>query len=319
MHLRSAALQKRRSNATRPRPPYASTTSAPLRSAMQNLSYCDINDDEFDAFRQLIYRETGISLNNGKRALVCSRLSKRLRALQLDTFLDYYAYLLRNDTDGVELQQMINCITTNKTEFFREPHHFDFLRTTIFPEAQARATHGGTRRLRVWSAGCSMGHEPYSLAITLLEAMGAARGWDIRILASDIDTNVLDIASRGVYDLDELQSIPEDLKRKYFLRGTGRWEGTALIRPAVQRLITFRRINLTEDAWPIQTQFDLILCRNVIIYFNQATQQRLFEHFRQHLKTGSHLMLGHSENMPSTPLGYRSLGGTIYRYESRGL
>lgn len=319
MHLGLAAIQKRRMSATHQRRTSVSVPSVISRSVMQSLSYCDINDDEFEAFRQLIYRETGISLNNGKRALVCSRLSKRLRALQLDTFLDYYAYLLRHDTDGVELQQMINCITTNKTEFFREPHHFEFLRTTILPEAQSRAAHGGTRRLRIWSAGCSMGHEPYSLAIALLEALGAARGWDIRILASDIDTNVLDIASRGIYDLEELQSVSEDLKHKYFLRGTGRWQGTALIRPAVQRLITFRRINLTEDAWPIQTQFDLILCRNVIIYFNQATQQRLFEHFRQHLKTGGHLMLGHSENMPTTQLGFRSLGGTIYRYESRTL
>lgn len=274
-----------------------------------------ISEEEFEAFRHLIYRESGISLNAGKRALVSSRLTKRLRALGLHTFLDYYAYLLQSDSEGHELQQMINCITTNKTDFFRESHHFDYLRSTIIPQQKLKAANGGPRRLRIWSAGCSRGHEPYSLAITVLEALGASRGWDVRILASDIDTDVLDTAIQGIYPLEDLQCIADDLKRRYFLKGVGLHEGTAQVRSEVKRLVTFRRINLTDDEWPIRTQFDLILCRNVIIYFNSETQRRLFARFGGLLSPGGHLMLGHSENMPSTMRAFRALGGTMYRHE----
>jgi chemotaxis protein methyltransferase CheR len=274
-----------------------------------------ITDDEFEAFRHLIYNESGISLHEGKRALVCSRLSKRLRVLGMHSYLDYYAYLLHSDTDGQEMQQMINCITTNKTEFFREPHHFDFIRNVLVPQAQQRAARGGPRRLRFWSAGCSRGHEPYSLAITILEALGPSRGWDVKILASDIDTEVLETAFQGIYPLDELHGISDELKRKYFLRGTGRRQGDAQARAELKRLITFRRINLTEASWAIQTQFDLILCRNVIIYFNGETQRDLFQRFANFLKPDGHLMLGHSENMPTAQRQFQAIGGTIYRYQ----
>jgi chemotaxis protein methyltransferase CheR len=282
---------------------------------MQDLGPHAISDEEFDAFRDLIFNESGISLNVGKRALVCSRLSKRLRALGMCNYLDYYSHLLQSDPEGDEMQQMINCITTNKTEFFREPHHFDFVRNVIIPQAQENAARGGQRRLRIWSAGCSRGHEPYTLAISVLEALGASRGWDVKILASDIDTEVLEFGHHGLYPLDELDSVSDELKRKYFLRGTGRHAGEALARPELKRLITFRRINLTEPTWPIHTQFDLILCRNVIIYFNSETQRALFGRFASVLKPGGHLMLGHSENMPNTLRQYQPIGGTIYQHQ----
>jgi chemotaxis protein methyltransferase CheR len=282
---------------------------------MQDLGQQAISDEEFDAFRDLIFHETGISLNQGKRALICSRLSKRLRTLGMHSYLDYYSHLLQSDPEGDELQQMINCITTNKTEFFREPHHFDFIRNVLVPKLVQQAGRGASRKLRIWSAGCSRGQEAYTLAITVLEALGQSRGWDVKILASDIDTEVLEIAQEGLYPLEEVQTISDELKKKYFLRGMGRHSGEALVRSELKRLITFRRINLTEPSWPIHTHFDLILCRNVIIYFNPETQRALFGKFASVLKPGGHLMLGHSENMPVTLRHYQPIGGTIYQHQ----
>ena len=152
----------------------------------------NISDKEFNAIRSLLYEEAGISLGEGKRSLVCSRLAKRLRELKLSSYDNYLNYLATRDPQGVERQVMINCLTTNKTDFFREPHHFAYLRDVVFPRVKQRAAQGGPRRLRIWSAGCSMGDEPYTIALTILEHFGSRHGWDIRILASDINTEVLD-------------------------------------------------------------------------------------------------------------------------------
>lgn len=272
-----------------------------------------ITDDEFDAFRRLIYDIAGIHLHDGKRSLVTARLSKRLRALALPTFLDYYELLLQNDDQGHELQQMINCITTNKTDFFREPHHFDFLRDVALPELCDKLRRGQPRRLRIWSSACSLGHEPYSLAISLLEHLKGAAGWDVRILASDIDTHVLEHAARGIYSADDIAHLPKATKERYFLKGVGEWSNQVRIKPMVQKLITFRQINLNATPWPINTQFDIVFCRNVIIYFDQATQLRLFDRLHDIIRHDGYLMLGHSENLPWSVKGYKSLGGTIYR------
>ncbi|HTN77459.1 MAG TPA: protein-glutamate O-methyltransferase CheR [Pirellulaceae bacterium] len=286
-----------------------------MASSTREASLEQITDDEFDAFRRLIYDIAGIHLHEGKRTLVTARLSKRLRALNMPTFLDYYDHLLNHDPLGHELQQMINCITTNKTEFFRESHHFDFLKETAIPEICAEVGARRSRKLRIWSAACSLGQEPYSIAMAVLDALNGAQSWDIRILASDIDTNVLDHASQGMYPADEIARLPAAMKQKYFLKGTGQWKDQVRVKPAVQRLVTFRQINLNATPWPIHTQFDLIFCRNVIIYFDQPTQMRLFGRLHEIIRPNGYLMLGHSENLPFSLSGYRSLGGTIYRVQ----
>lgn len=292
--------------------------STPDAPAPFTLGPCDITDAEFTTIRELIYEHAGISLSESKRALVCSRLAKRLRLLELRSLSEYLVHLEERDADGKERQQMVNCLTTNKTDFFREPHHFDFLREKILPQIRKRADEGGPRRLRIWSAGCSIGHEPYSTAITILESFSSLQGWDIGILASDINTEVLATAKQGIYPIDQLEPVPEEIRRKYFLRGRGEWAGQCQVRPEVRRLVTFRQINLMEKPWPFGARFDLIFCRNVIIYFNTATQQVLTTRLAEQLTDGGYLMLGHSEHPPWLSSILTPVGQTIYRRERSG-
>jgi len=278
-----------------------------------------LTDQEFDAIRDMIYREAGISMSDAKRALVCARLAKRLRELKLRTHGEYLEYLATQDPNGVERQAMINCLTTNKTDFFREPHHFAFLRDVVFPAVKRRAAIGQPRRLRIWSAGCSMGDEPYTIAMTILESFGALRGWDIRILATDINTDVLRCAEQGVYPLERIDSLDESLRRRYFLRGTGRWEGHCQVRPEVRRMVAFRRLNFMEPVWPIHTRFDVIFCRNVIIYFNAETQRQLLPRFAEYLVDPGYLILGHSENLHWLSSVFSPIGNTVYQRRVGGV
>ena len=272
-----------------------------------------ISDDDFDAFRALIYEASGISLSDGKRALVCSRLSKRLRQLGLVTYSDYYDYLQSQDPNGAELQEMINCITTNKTEFFREAHHFQFLRQKLFPQWQERAKLTGGRRLRIWSAACSTGEEPYTIAMTLAEHFRNLAAWDAKILASDIDTEVLARARSGIYAAERMDGITAEMLPRYFLRGMGAHAGKFRVRPEVQRLVTFRQINFVEEVWPIRAKFDAIFCRNALIYFNRESQKKIVNRLIDHLAPGGHLFLGHSENADWLTERLVILGQTVYR------
>ena len=273
-----------------------------------------ITDDEFQAFQHLIYTETGITLNESKRCLVCSRLSKRLRSLQLNSYLDYYDYLLRRDEGGEELQRMVNCITTNKTDFFRESHHFHFLTQTVFPKLVALSKSGGPRRLRIWCAASSRGHEPYSIAMTVREFAPFDASWDVRLLASDIDTDVLATAQAGVFNVDDLEPVPLRLKQRYFQRGVGKFAGQARVKPELRNLIAFRQINLIADHWPIHTKFDVIFCRNVMIYFDTPTQKKVIDHLTQYLTPGGYLLLGHSENIQWAAGYLRPLGNTVFQF-----
>jgi chemotaxis protein methyltransferase CheR len=277
-----------------------------------------ISEDEFQAFQHLIYTETGIALNDSKRCLLSSRLAKRLRAYGMSDYLQYYDYLLRRDPDGSEMQEMINCITTNKTDFLREPHHFQFLTHRLFPEIVRRAGTGGKRRLRIWCAASSHGHEPYSLAITVREFAAFDASWDVRILASDIDTHVLGRAQEGVFDLDDLSPLGDIRIRKFFDRGTGKFNGKAQAKKELKNLLTFRQINLIDDHWPIHTEFDVVFCRNVMIYFDVQTQRKVIEHLTRYVKPEGYLMLGHSESIQWSPSPLKSLGNTVFqRTESR--
>jgi chemotaxis protein methyltransferase CheR len=254
-----------------------------------------LTETEFRHFQKLILAEAGITLNESKRLLVQSRLARRLRNLGLPTYGDYLNFLETQPAESDERREMINCITTNKTDFFRENHHFDFLRERVIPEVRARTPGGEPKKLRIWSAACSTGEEPYSIAVTIREALGTERNWDVKILASDVDTNVLSTAERGVYDAERFNKVPEALLHRYFMRRKS--DGALLVNDALKSMIRFRRINFIDPAWPIRTTFDVIFCRNVIIYFNRETQQRLFERLAQYLKPSGYLLVGHSENL----------------------
>ncbi len=274
-----------------------------------------LTDKEFDGFRALIYKLTGIALNDGKRQLVQSRLQKRLRFYHFATFAEYHRLVSSLGSGDDETATFINCITTNKTDFFREPHHFEFVTQQILPDLARQAqAEGRSPRLRVWHAGCSSGEEPYTLGIALAESLDGKGNWDVRQLASDIDTNVLAQAERGVYPADRVAPIPADCLRRHFLRGTGDSRELYQVKPALRSQVTFRQINLLEE-WPLQpaTRFDMIFCRNVVIYFDKPTQQRLFARFQERLRPGGYLFLGHSESLHGQNEAFDSVGHTIYR------
>jgi chemotaxis protein methyltransferase CheR len=269
-----------------------------------------ITDLEFRRFSALIHRETGIALGDHKRELVCARLGKRLRRYGYVTFGEYYEHLIDRDPDGHELLSMVNAITTNKTEFFRDEHHFAILRSTIL--APPAAGRGAPRGLRIWSAGCSSGEEAYSIALTVLDALGHAGARDVRILASDINTEMLAKAQEGVYAVDQLARVPAALRAKYFVRSAGGSRGTVEVSPQVRELVAFRRINLIEGA-RIRTPMDGIFCRNVLIYFDRALQQRCVSRFAELLRPGGCLFLGGSESLLGLRPELRNLGNCVYR------
>jgi len=269
-----------------------------------------VTDREFRRFTAFVRRQTGIALNETKRPLVCARLRKRLRHYGYVRLQQYYDHLTERDPAGEELVRMVNALTTNKTDFFREPHHFARLRTSV--RGRGAAANGG-RRLRIWSAGCSSGEEAYSIAFTVLDELPDVAEWDVRILASDIDTDVLAQAEHGVYLAERLAGVPAQLRERYFLRGRGPSEGLVRVRPEVRRLVTFRRINLRDESWPIRTAFDAIFCRNVLIYFDRALQHEVVERLVGFLALGGDLFLGHSESLLGMSTGLRPAGKTVYQ------
>jgi chemotaxis protein methyltransferase CheR len=282
---------------------------------MSDNATISLTEKEFSLFRELIYKEAGISLGSGKQQLVESRLSKRLRLCNLTSFTQYYKYLNENDRSGEERLKMINALTTNKTDFFREQHHFDYLKSTVFPMLEQKARETGERKIRIWSAACSTGEEPYTLAMTVLDHFGPTsfHGWDIRILASDVDTDVLNHARTGVYAADRVSDVPREILKRHFLKKPKDPEAPVQVSPELQELITFRRINFIESQWPINTYFDIIFCRNVMIYFDEVTQDRLLTRFADQLVPQGHLFIGHSESILRLDQVYTSLGTTIYR------
>jgi chemotaxis protein methyltransferase CheR len=281
-----------------------------VRTVLPLIAELTITDSEFEAFRRLVHETTGISLGPHKRALVQARLGRRLRALGLQTFGAYHRYLLEHDPTGEERERFINAITTNKTEFFREAHHFRYLAERWAPGVVSRAARTGQRRVRLWSAACSTGEEPYTIAMTVREALGAGSGWDVRILASDVDTDALARAEAGVYTEDQTAAVPAVLRERYFERAPG---GGVRVRPALKELIAFRRINFQDDHWPIRTRFDAVFCRNVLIYFDRDGQRRILARLVDLLVDDGLLFLGHSESVLGLLAGVRHVGNTIYR------
>ena len=278
--------------------------------AYEEVREFDFSEADFRRVRELIKARAGIDLGNHKQSLVYGRLARRVRALGLATFAQYLTSI-ENETSE-ESGRFINAITTNVTEFFRENHHFEFLARTVLPALWARAEPAG-RRVRFWSAGCSTGEEPYSLAMVLRESMPTSPGWDIKILATDLDTDVLAHASAGIYTADRAEKIGRARLGRFFEpAGAAGGAGAVRASDAIRSLITFKQLNLMEP-WPMQGPFDVIFCRNVVIYFDDATKVKLVRRYRELLGPAGHLFLGHSESLASTALGFESCGKTIHR------
>lgn len=270
--------------------------------------------DDFRHIAHVLHAHAGIALGEGKAALVYSRLAKRLRALGLRSFREYCALI--DGVDGVdERQAMTAALTTNVTRFFREPHHFDHLRDQVMPALAERARAGG--RVRLWSAACSNGQEPYSMALTVLSVLPEAAELDVRILATDIDPNMIAEGAAGTYTEEALEAAPATLWRRQFDRASGdraRWTAGAQLK----RLVAFRELNLIGD-WPMKGRFDVIFCRNVVIYFDDATQERVWGRFTPLMAPGATLYVGHSERVTGPAASrLQSCGLTAYRLGAAG-
>ncbi len=267
----------------------------------------ELSDKQFDIFREVVNNEAGISLNSSKKALVHSRISKRLRKLKIDSFEGYYKYLL--DNHDSEMVNFLNVLTTNKTNFFRENRHFEFIADTVLPEFKKN----GQDSIRVWSAGCSSGEEPYSIAITFLNFFNKNNYHpDFKILATDIDTIMLEKAKKGIYKNDSLEDIDSATRNKYFLKGSGADKDDIKVKNVLKDIISYRRLNLMDNDYPMKKKFDIIFCRNVIIYFDNIMKYKIFHKFSTYLDDDGVLFLGHSENILSLTDEFKLIGNTIY-------
>jgi chemotaxis protein methyltransferase CheR len=261
----------------------------------------NVSDGEYALFQSLIEREAGIYLSECKRALLISRLQRRLRELELSTFGAYYRRVL---ADPVERVRFVDAICTNETHFFREAHHFEYLERTLIPSWRAR----GKRPIRIWSAGCSTGEEPYSIAMVLAEQL---EGWDLEILATDVSTKVLDVARAAIYRNERLHEVPWD-RRRWILRGVGTQEGKFKVGPEARALVRFRALNLIDDVFDVGEHLDAVFCRNVLIYFRGDTRARTLGRLVDKLAVGGQLFLGHAESLQSSRLPVRTVMPTVY-------
>jgi chemotaxis protein methyltransferase CheR len=267
-----------------------------------------LTDAEFTRCRQLIEREIGIHLSDAKRPLVLSRLMRRLRLLRISTFTEYLDAAAR---DPLERRAMLDAICTNETSFFREPRHFELLRTSILPRWRAEALAGERpRRIRIWSAACSTGEEPYSLAMLLLDEFGTAE-WDLRIDATDVSARVLEQAQRGVWPLHKATPVPEPFLRRFMLRGTRTRAGTFQAGQDVRSILRFGHLNLVEESYPMD-QYDAVFCRNVLIYFTASLRAAVVRRLIGHVSPGGYFFVGHAESLAGVTETVRPVVPTVY-------
>lgn len=261
----------------------------------------DFTEKDFQRVRKMIYAHAGISLSEAKRDMVYSRIARRLRSIQTSSFNEYLDYL-QNTNDENEWQAFTNSLTTNLTSFFREEHHFPIL---------AEHIKRLKKPIRIWCSAASTGEEPYTLAMTACEALGTMKP-PVEIIATDIDTNVLATASKGVYPYDRVEKLSEQRRKMFFMKGTGQHEGIVKVRKELRDLITFQQLNLLADQYPLRDQFDAIFCRNVMIYFDKPTQASILDKFLPLMKPDALLFAGHSENFMYVSNAFKLRGKTVY-------
>ncbi|MBN1980166.1 MAG: protein-glutamate O-methyltransferase CheR [Chitinivibrionales bacterium] len=257
----------------------------------------------FDSFRNLIYEKSGIALNENKEALITARISKRMKLLEITEDKEYLKCVLEDST-GEELRGLLDAMTTNVTHFFREPHHFVFIQNVIRKWQRA-----GVRKLRIWSAGCSSGEEPFSIAMSILDCIDST-GWDIKILATDLSTKILKRCLASVYDLDQNDQISNHQREAYFMRD--RHTNAYTVRGKVREMITFRQLNLSHIPFPMKNAFNIIFCRNVMIYFDNEVRRALLEEFYRLLKPDGYLLVGHAESLTGLMSGFSVVEPSIY-------
>ena len=294
-------------------PPFPTQFESPFSDEFVQFAQT-ITKEEFETIRAFAFKHAGIAIADYKQNMVFGRVIKRLRALRIPSITDYLEHLDGPKGRG-EIQFLVNALTTNKTSFFRESHHFVHLTETFFPEKISAIRAGAPGRIRLWSAGCSSGEEAYSIAMTSLSSLAAPaamhRNIDLKILSTDIDTHILEKAKSGVYPADHLDDIPERLARIY-MRRVKNDEALCSVRDFVRNHICFKYLNLIGE-WPMKGPFDAIFCRNVVIYFNKETQRVLFDRFAEMLPMGGYLYIGHSESLHRVSERFENVGQSIYR------
>lgn len=271
-------------------------------------------NEDFRFLSTLMDNNAGINLTEDKRELVYGRVSKRLRMLGINNFSDYCKLLRQDNTD--EVRHLINSLTTNVTSFFREMHHFEYLSNRIIPEVIQKNANLGRPRLRIWSAGCSTGEEPYSIAMILRENIKDIDNWDVKILATDLDSNALDIAQKGEYPIERVNELPLERIKNWMLMGTGSKDGRIKFKSNIRSMVHFKQLNLTQ-AWPVHATFDCIFFRNVAIYFKKETQINVLNRFADRLEENGTLFVGHSESLIGISSRFENSGHTIHRKASK--
>jgi chemotaxis protein methyltransferase CheR len=273
-----------------------------------------LSTKDFQRLSSFIYNELGIKMPDSKRTMLTGRLAKRLRVNELDSFSDYCDFVFSSEGQERELVHLLDVVTTNKTDFFREPAHYDQLVQTVLPTLIRENGLGNGRKCRIWSAGCSTGEEPYTLSMVLSEfAAVQASGFPFEILATDISTRVLEAARLGVYPENRIAPIAQGLRRKYLLRGKDRNNPEVRIVPELRSTVKFGRLNFMDREFGLRDPVDIIFCRNVIIYFDKPTQEQLMGKFCRHLRPGGFLFVGHSESLQGYDVPLVQVAPTIYR------
>ncbi len=272
-----------------------------------------LKDQEFQLFSSFIYEQVGIQLPPAKKTMLEARLQKRLKTLEFDSFEAYRQFVFSPEGRQAELVHLIDVVTTNKTDFFREPGHFDYLTQKALPDIIERRGNRPLEPTRIWSAGCSSGEEPYTLGMVLSDFAEEYRGFRFSILASDISTRILQTAMTAIYPEERIDGIAQNVKKKYLLRS--KQKGRALIRicPDIRSKVAFRRINFMDSDFGIAEKMDIIFCRNVVIYFDRPTQEKLMWKFHNQLRPGGYLFLGHSETLNGLDVDFKAVGSTVYQ------
>lgn len=276
---------------------------------MSALNSVRLSADEFNRLSLMVYNQCGIKLPPAKKILLESRLHKRLRALHMGSFKDYIHYLMSKEGMEHELVNMIDVVTTNKTDFFREPHHFDFLYTTILPHLVRQ----GKQMIKVWSAACSTGEEPYTIAMVLEDFHRLNRGFEYSIFASDISTDVLQKAALAVYNIGRVEGMDMEYKKKYLLRSKDKVKPMVRIVPQLREKVKFGRINFMDTVLPVEETYDVIFCRNALIYFDRPTQLEVVRKLIAKLTPAGYLIIGHSESLLQHDLPIKQIKPTIYQ------
>ena len=270
----------------------------------------ELSDKDYHRIKDIIYNVIGINLGDSKKELLRTRLSKRLRALSIDTFDEYYNHVTKRDQS--ELTHLFDAISTNTTSFFREMEHFKFVTSTVLPALIEEKKKKNDREIRIWSAASSTGEEAYSIAMTVLEFLRPQLGWNVKILATDISTKVIAKVEAGIYTEDRVSTVPKEMLRKYFRKGRGELAGMVKLKDEVKNMVYPRRINLQVAQFPFKKEFDFIFCRNVMIYFDKETQLAIVDKLYRHLKKGGYLFLGHAESLTGIQTQFRYVKPTVY-------